>query len=50
MQRIERKSLIEPISKDDLQVGQRKLQEVVDKYNEEIKKHAEAKEKEVMTV
>lgn len=38
------------ISKDDLQVGQKKLQEVVDKYNEEIKKHAEAKEKEVMTV
>lgn len=38
------------ISKDDLQAGQRKLQEVVDKYNEEIKQHAEAKEKEVMTV
>ncbi len=38
------------ISKDDLQVGQKKLQEVVDKYNDEIKKHAEAKEKEVMTV
>ncbi len=38
------------ISKDELQVGQKKLQEVVDKYNEEIKKHAEAKEKEVMTV
>lgn len=38
------------ISKDDLQVGQRKLQEVVDKYNEEIKARAEAKEKEVMTV
>jgi ribosome recycling factor len=38
------------ISKDDLQVGQRKLQEVVDKYNEEIKKHADAKEKEIMTV
>jgi len=38
------------ISKDDLQVGQKKLQEVVDKYNEEIKKFAEAKEKEIMTV
>lgn len=38
------------VSKDELQVGQKKLQEVVDKYNEEIKKHAEAKEKEVMTV
>lgn len=38
------------ISKDDLQVGQKKLQEVVDKYNEEIKKHVEAKEKEIMTV
>lgn len=38
------------ISKDDLQIGQKKLQEVVDKYNEEIKKIAEAKEKEIMTV
>lgn len=38
------------ISKDDLTHGQKKLQETVDKYNEEIKKHAEAKEKEVMTV
>jgi ribosome recycling factor len=38
------------ISKDDLQIGQKKLQEVVDKYNEEIKKHAETKEKEIMTV
>lgn len=38
------------IFKDDLQVGQKKLQEVVDKFNEEIKQHAEAKEKEIMTV
>lgn len=38
------------ISKDDLTRGQKKLQDMVDKYNEEIKKHAEAKEKEVMTV
>jgi len=38
------------ISKDQLEAGQHKLQEVVDKYNDEIKKHAEAKEKEVMTV
>ncbi len=38
------------VSKDELQVGQKKLQEVVDKYNEEIKQHAEAKEKEIMTV
>lgn len=38
------------ISKDDLQVGQKKLQEVVDKYNEEIKKHTENKEKEILTV
>ena len=38
------------ISKDDLQIGQKKLQEVVDKFNEEIKKHTEAKEKEIMTV
>ncbi len=38
------------ISKDDLQIGQKKLQEVVDKYNEEIKKIAEAKEKEILTV
>lgn len=38
------------ISKDQLEAGQHKLQEIVDKYNDEIKKHAEAKEKEVMTV
>lgn len=38
------------IGKDDLSYGQEKLQEFVDKYNEEIKKLAEAKEKEVMTV
>ena len=38
------------ISKDDLSGGQKKLQDSVDKYNDEIKKHAETKEKEVMTV
>lgn len=38
------------VSKDDLTYGQKKLQEVVDKQNEEIKKLAEVKEKEVMTV
>jgi len=38
------------ISKDDLAGGQKKVQELVDKYNKEIKKHAEGKEKEVMTV
>lgn len=38
------------ISKDDLERGLKKLQELVDKYNEEIKKHAETKEKEIMTV
>jgi ribosome recycling factor len=38
------------ISKDDLQAGQKKLQEMVDKYNDEIKTHADSKEKEVMTV
>lgn len=38
------------ISKDDLVHGQKKLQEMVDKYNEEIKQHAAAKEEEVMTV
>lgn len=38
------------ISKDDLTHGQKKLQEQVDEYNEEIKKLAEVKEKEVMTV
>lgn len=38
------------ISKDDLAGGQKRVQESVDKYNEEIKKHAESKEKEVMTV
>lgn len=38
------------IGKDDLTHGQKKMQELVDKYNEEIKKHAEGKEKEVMTI
>lgn len=38
------------ISKDDLTHGQKKLQEVIDKLNDEIKQHAESKEKEVMTV
>lgn len=38
------------VSKDDLVYGQKKLQEQIDSLNEEIKKHAEAKEKEVMTV
>lgn len=38
------------ISKDDLTHGQKKLQESVDKYNEDIKKLTEQKEKEVMTV
>ncbi len=35
---------------DDKQAGKEDLQKVVDKYNEEIKKTAEAKEKEVMTI
>jgi len=38
------------ISKDDLTGGQKKLQEVIDKLNGEIKEHAESKEKEIMTV
>jgi len=38
------------ISKDDLQIGQKKLQELVDQCNDEIKQYSEAKEKEVMTV
>jgi ribosome recycling factor len=38
------------ISKDDLTGGQRKLQDFIDKYNEEIKELAEAKEQEIMTV
>ncbi len=38
------------ISKDDLTGGQKKLQEVIDKLNLEIKEHAESKEKEIMTV
>ncbi len=38
------------ISKDDLTHGQKKLQESIDKYNDEIKRHAEVKEKEIMTV
>lgn len=38
------------VSKDDLAHGQKKLQELVDKYNEEIKNHAAAKEEEILTV
>ncbi len=38
------------ISKDDLKSGQEDLQEIVDKFNGEIKTFAEAKEKDVMTV
>jgi ribosome recycling factor len=38
------------ISKDDLTHGQKKLQESVDKYNDEVKKLSGDKEKEVMTV
>ncbi len=38
------------ISEDDKIAGREELQEVVDKFNEEIKKIAEAKEKEVMTI
>lgn len=38
------------ISEDDLRTGKEDLQKVVDKYNEEIKKIAEAKEKEVLTI
>lgn len=38
------------VSKDDLARGQKKLQEVVDKLNDEIERLAEAKEKEIMTI
>lgn len=38
------------ISEDDKISGKEQLQKQVDKYNEEIKKIAEAKEKEVMTI
>ncbi len=38
------------ISEDDKIAGKEELQEVVDKFNEEVKKIAEAKEKEVMTI
>ena len=38
------------ISKDQLTGGQRKLQETIDKYNDEIKQLAEIKEKDVMAV
>jgi ribosome recycling factor len=37
-------------SEDDKISGKEQLQKVVDKYNEEIKKISEAKEKEVMTI
>ncbi len=38
------------VSKDDISRGQKQLQDVVDKLNSEIKQHASAKEKEIMTV
>ncbi|HTL39565.1 MAG TPA: ribosome recycling factor [Methylomirabilota bacterium] len=38
------------LSEDEKISGKEELQKVVDKYNEEIKKIAEAKEKEVMTI
>ncbi len=38
------------MSKDDLARAQKKVQELVDKYNADIKASAEAKEKDVMTV
>jgi ribosome recycling factor len=38
------------ITEDDKISGKQELQEVVDKFNEEIKKLADAKEKEVMTI
>lgn len=38
------------ISEDDLKSGKDDLQKMVDKYNAEVKKVSEAKEKEVMTI
>jgi ribosome recycling factor len=38
------------ISEDDKISGKEELQKVVDKFNEEIKKIAETKEQEVMTI
>jgi ribosome recycling factor len=38
------------IAKDDVGYGQKKLQEVIDKLNDEVKKVAQDKEKEIMTV
>lgn len=38
------------ISKDDLAHGQKKLQELMDEYNEKIKRHAADKEKEILTI
>lgn len=38
------------ISEDDMKNGKNDLQKVVDKFNEEIKKVSDAKEKEVMTI
>ena len=38
------------ISEDDLRRGKEDLQKIIDKNNEEIKKLAEAKEKEVLTI
>jgi ribosome recycling factor len=38
------------MAKDDVTYGQKKVQELIDSYNKEIKEVAEAKEKEIMTV
>lgn len=47
---LQRKEKDGDISEDDKISGKEQLQKLVDKYNEEVKKLTEAKEKEVMTI
>jgi ribosome recycling factor len=47
---LQRKEKDSDISEDDKISGKEQLQKMVDKYNEEVKKLTEAKEKEVMTI
>jgi ribosome recycling factor len=47
---IQRKEKDGDISEDDKISGKEQLQKMVDKYNEEVKKVTEAKEKEIMTI
>lgn len=47
---IQKKEKAGELSEDDKTFGKEQLQKLVDKYNEEVKKYAEVKEKEIMTI